>query len=400
MIDLTITSVFFLFCLIIGPLLMAQNIRLRRWSFLIVCLCLFLLSFNNIESLFAMTVFIALPYCYIFIIRRGDVPLWPIILTQLILFIYVNQYAWILSFFNVPVPSFISILGVSYIFFRQLDVLFQVKARLVQTVSIIDYLNYLLSFWTILAGPIQRYRSFIQTFYDEKQPLDNQQSLVCFHRAANGMIKILLLGAFFQYCSSAAYIGILQNGPSWKYIIAIFYCFPLFLYFNFSGYCDVVIGMAKWAGFTIPENFDRPYLSRDMIEMWNRWHITMSQWLRDYVYQPLFKVLISGIFRNYISFSQYLSIFITFSLVGIWHGTTLNFIVFGLLQGLGMAASMIYRDTCKNLLGRERYKLYYNNKWVANIERFVTLNFWCFTFLFFQFDVVVMLNALGKLFGI
>jgi hypothetical protein len=151
MIDLAITSIFFLFCLIIGPLLMAQNLHLRRWSFLIVCLCLFLLSLNNFESLAAITVFVAFPYCYLYVVRRWDAPLWPAILIQLLLLIYINKYTWILSFFGIPIPFFITLVGISYIFFRQLDVLFQFKAQLVETVPLIDYLNYLLSFWTILA---------------------------------------------------------------------------------------------------------------------------------------------------------------------------------------------------------------------------------------------------------
>ena len=187
-----------------------------------------------------------------------------------------------------------------------------------------------------------------------------------------------------MYLSDHAYAHLVSS-PSLLYLLGIFYCFPLYVYFNFSGYCDIVIGMARWAGFIVPENFDRPYLSRDMIDMWARWHITLSQWVRDYVYQPLFKFFLSGPLRNYLSASQYVSIFITFFLVGIWHGTTLNFVVFGLLQGIGMAFSMIYRDICKKRLGKERYASFYNNKWVENGERFVALHFWCFTFLFFQY---------------
>jgi D-alanyl-lipoteichoic acid acyltransferase DltB (MBOAT superfamily) len=222
--------------------------------------------------------------------------------------------------------------------------------------------------------------------------VSDEDALRCFHRAANGFLKILLIGSFFLDMQRQFSFFFSSSGSPIRFLalLGFFYCFPLYLYFNFSGYCDVVIGMARWAGFSIPENFDRPWLSRDMIEMWNRWHITLSQWLRDYVYQPLYKSLISGPFRNHLSFSQYMSIFVTFFLVGIWHGTTLNYLLFGLLQGLGMAFSMLYRDVCKKYMGKERYKSYYNNKWVTNVERFVTLNFWCFTFLFFQYDISKM----------
>ena len=86
--------------------------------------------------------------------------------------------------------------------------------------------------------------------------------------------------------------------------------------------------------------------------------------------------------------------------MGLWHGSSLNFVVFGLLQGLGMAFSMVYRDVCKKRLGKVKYDLFYKNKWVENIERFVTLNFWCFTFLFFQYDVFKMSAALLTIVGI
>jgi D-alanyl-lipoteichoic acid acyltransferase DltB (MBOAT superfamily) len=402
MIDLAITSIFFLFCLIIGPLLMAKNLQLRRWSFLFVCLCLYLLSLNNLESLTAITVFVAFPYCYLYVVRKWNAPLWPAILFQLLVLIYINKYTWILSFFGIPIPSIISLVGVSYIFFRQLDVLFQVKAQLVQTVSLIDYLNYLLSFWTILAGPIQRYGEFIKEFYEDKKPVNDEDALRCFHRVANGFLKILLIGSFCLYMQEQFYSFFSESTSPIRLLafLGFFYCFPLYLYFNFSGYCDVVIGMARWAGFLIPENFDRPWLSRDMIDMWNRWHITLSQWLRDYVYQPLFKSLLSGPFRNHLSFSQYLSIFFTFFLVGIWHGTTMNYLIFGLLQGMGMAFSMIYRDMCKKYMGKERYKSFYNNKWVENVERFITLHFWCFTFIFFQYDISKISPHMVALFGV
>lgn len=400
MIDLTITSFLLWLCLLLGPLIMVKNLRIRSLSFLIVSLALFISSIDNWQSALAIIIFISFPYIFIRILQKFKIPVWPAVIFQVAAFIYINKYMWILNIFGIPIPTVISFLGVSYILFRQLDIIFQVKARLVGEVPVTDYLNYLFSFWTILAGPIQRYRDFIQTFYSQKTPLNREESLACFHRAANGMIKILLFGAFFQYCSNTAYIGLLERGPSLKYILAIFYGFPLFLYFNFTGYCDVVIALARWAGFQIPENFDRPYLSRTVVEFWNRWHITLSQWFRDYVYQPLFKYLISGPMSKHIQISQYFSIFFTFLLVGIWHGTTLGLVIFGILQGLGMAASMIYKDLCVKKMGKARYKSYQEKRWVAYSERFITLHFMFFCTLFFQYDAISILNSIRKLLGV
>ena len=78
----------------------------------------------------------------------------------------------------------------------------------------------------------------------------------------------------------------------------------------------------------------------------------------------------------------------------------MNYVIFGLLQGFGMAFSMLYRDVCKKYMGKERYKSYYNNKWVENVERIVTLNFWCFTFLFFQYDISKISSYAVALIGV
>jgi D-alanyl-lipoteichoic acid acyltransferase DltB (MBOAT superfamily) len=373
---------------------MAKSVKLRKYSFLFVSLGLFILTLGNWQSALIILFFVSFPYCYVKVLQKWNFSVWPAIIIQLAVFIYANKYGWILTFLGIPIPTVIKVLGISYIFFRQFDILFQVQAKLVENVPIIDYLNYLFSFWTILAGPIQRYKDFIYSFYSEKMPLDTKDSLSCFHRAANGMIKILLLGAFFQYCSDAAYLGILAHGISLKYFVAMLYCFPLYLYFNFSGYCDVVIAMARWAGFSLPENFDKPYLSRTVIDFWNRWHITLSQWARDYIYQPLFKYLISGPMSKYVQTSQYFSIFITFFLIGLWHGNSINLVIFGFLQGIGMALSMIYRDICIKKMGKAGFKIYQENKWVTAIERFITLNFMCFSILFIQYDVFAILKPL------
>ena len=399
MIEITVSSFYFLFCLIIGPLLMTKNLKLRQWSFLVVSIFLFSLSIYNLESLFAVTLFLITPYIYLLLVQKKDIPLWPGIILQICLLIYVNKYSWILSFFNIPIPNFITFLGASYIFFRQLDILFQVKSNLVQKVPLVDYLNYLLSFWTILAGPIQRYRDFIKEFYKEIPQVSDTETLKCFHRATNGMFKVILIAPFFLYIKEPSYL-LFQAGNSFIFFLIFFYSFPIYLYINFSGYCDVVIGMAKWAGFSIPENFDRPYLSRDMVEFWNRWHITLSQWLRDYLYQPLFKYLLSGPLQKHILISQYISIFITFFFAGLWHGTNINSILFGLFQGIGMSLSMIYRDICKRFLGKKRYKSFYDNKAVMYVERIITLHYVCFTLLVFQYDFTKIFSYLALIIGV
>jgi D-alanyl-lipoteichoic acid acyltransferase DltB (MBOAT superfamily) len=397
MFSLNLTSGIFIFLLCLGPFLMNLGQKKRRIAFLLINSGLFfycMTLFPQINILLIFFILFPLPYADMII--KKSMKAWPAIILLILTFIYLKGYGRLLGApFLKDIPN-VDLLGLSYILFRQIDFLLQVEAGKVKKVVIIDYFNYLLSFWTIIAGPIQRYRDFVNNFENADPRFDSRESLKCLHRAANGFLKVLLIGAFFKELSDASYAQMVSKGFSYWQFLKIFYFYPLYVYFNFSGYCDVVIAMAKWVGFAIPENFDRPYLSRNMIDFWNRWHITLSQWVRDFVFQPLFKFLLTNGFSRWDSLAKYVSIFITFFLVGLWHGSKINFVIFGLLQGGGMAVSMLYIDVSKKILGRERYKHYENNIIIALIERIVCIHFICFTFLFFEYNIGSMISWIGK----
>ncbi|KJU86482.1 membrane bound O-acyl transferase MBOAT family protein [Candidatus Magnetobacterium bavaricum] len=395
--NLTITSGVFILILIIAPCLRI-NSSSRKYLFLIVNIFLYTICLEGIIPFLAILIFINIPYVYMLLVRKYRLPLFPIITLLLIMFIYMKGYIWIVK----PVIGndllfLYKLLGLSYIFFKIIDILIHVNAGLIGQLEYINYINYLFSFWTIMAGPIQRYNEFINSFNANIQEITQEESLKYLHRAANGFIKILLLSVFFKNIADSRYDISLIEGFTKSRFLSIYYCIPLYLYFNFSGYCDVVIAMAKWAGFDIPENFDKPYLSRDMIDFWNRWHITMSQFLRDYVYQPLFKYYITHFLPKNVGIAQYVSIFVTFFLAGLWHGVTINFLIFGLLQGLGMSFSMIYRYSIRKYLGKLKYEKYVNNQKIVLIETFVCLHFICYTALYYAYDVKTIFLAQLKI---
>jgi D-alanyl-lipoteichoic acid acyltransferase DltB (MBOAT superfamily) len=387
--DITISSPIFLILLLSGPMLMRTTEAVRRYLFLIINIGLYAAYLNKAEEAAWILIFVLLPFIYIKLIHKRSIPVWPMIVIILSIFCYLDYFGK---------PSTIKLLGLSYMLFRQIDILIQINSNLIPKIDIIDYLNYLFSFWTIMAGPIQRYNEYLESFYSKKITSSNEEILQYLHRAANGMIKLLLIGAFLKNASDEAfqYLCIVDNHSA-KNLIVFFYCFPLYAYFNFSGYCDVVIAMAKIAGFDIPENFDKPYLARNLIEFWNRWHITLSLWIRDYVFQPLVKFLIKRNNSKHVSTIQYLSIFITFFIVGIWHGTTFNYVIFALLQGFGMAATMFYRDFLRKFLGKLRYTDYVNNRKIAFVERIVCLHFMFYSVLYFGYDLNELLSLQLKL---
>lgn len=401
MVTVSIDSLWFLLLLLAGPLFfVARRPEIRSAVFLTASCGLYLLAMKSWKEFAGILIFLALPLVYIHLSKKRPMLLWPFVAGLIVLFVYLNGYTWLTGV--VPADKaifFPRIFGLSYILFRQIDVMVHVRAETVGNVKIRDYLNYLFSFYTVIAGPIQRFSGFLTSF-ENAEPLSRKEDILReLHRAANGMLKALVLGVLFKDISDSAFEKMLIHGGDIGSLVTILYCYPLFIYFNFSGYCDLVIALGRWAGFTIPENFRRPYMARNMIEFWNEWHITLSEWLRDFLYQPLFKYLLSGPLAKHLYAAQYASIFVTFFVAGIWHGTTFNFVVFGILHGLGMALSMMYRDRMINYLGKKGYKKYREKKKVAFIERLVTLHFVCFTFLFFEYNLSRMwsfiLNALG-----
>lgn len=159
--------------------------------------------------------------------------------------------------------------------------------------------------------------------------------------------------------------------------------FPVYLYMNFSGYTDVMIGAGGLLGFKVPENFNHPYLARNVLEFWDRWHISVSHWIRDYVFMTSYKAAASN-FPRVARYAGYALLFVALFLAGVWHGTTENFVVFGLLNGVGAAVARMYGDGLRRLLGHKRFQAYLQNRLIRWIAVLITLHFMCLSLLFFS----------------
>ena len=145
------------------------------------------------------------------------------------------------------------------------------------------------------------------------------------------------------------------------------------IYCDFSGYSDMAIGMAKWMGFTINENFDSPYQSSSITEFWRRWHISLSSWLKDYLY-----ISLGG--NRVGKFRQYINLMITMLLGGLWHGASFNFIVWGGMHGLALAF-----DKMRMSLFPDNPKSKIRNSQLAKLVGvIITFHFVCFCWIFFK----------------
>jgi len=224
-------------------------------------------------------------------------------------------------------------LGFSYIAFRLIHTLRDRMTGRLPRVSLLEYFDYVLFLPTLSAGPIDRVEHFIQD-------LRKSTKINAGDFAEGG--KRLVIGLFkkFALADSLALIALNAvnagqvKSSGWMWLILYAYAFQI--YFDFSGYTDIAIGMGRWLGIRLPENFAHPYLKPNLTLFWNSWHITLAQWFRAYFFNPFTRWLRSA--KRPIQ--QWLIILLgqlgTMLLIGLWHGITWNFALWGVWHALGM----------------------------------------------------------------
>jgi D-alanyl-lipoteichoic acid acyltransferase DltB (MBOAT superfamily) len=271
-------------------------------------------------------------------------------------------------------------IGLSYMAFRLSHLAMEVRNELVPVPTFAEYLSFAFFVPTISIGPISPYRIFWHSLHKpDRSVTPVGRSLF---RMLIGGVKYLLLASLVQQLS---YGALLRDGhphpPIDLPVAAIAFC--LYLYLNFSGYCDLAIGSAGLLGIEVPENFDHPFTSRNIQEFWNRWHITLSHFMRDMVFSPLCKTLITRFGPGFAPHAIGISIFMVFLLMGAWHGLAWNFIIYGCLHGLGVAGCHYYTLALKKRLGKKGYAAYMANRWIRWASTSITFLFVTGTLLFF-----------------
>jgi membrane protein involved in D-alanine export len=237
------------------------------------------------------------------------------------------------------IPLFVSsyqifFLGLSYVTFRCLDVIIGIQDNLIEAISPVQYLAFLLFFPTISSGPIDRFRRFSE---DWNRDRTREQFLLDLdggiHRIFTGFLyKFILAALIKQY-----WLDPVAQGMSIGHIASYMYAYAFYLFFDFAGYSAFAIGFSYIFGIHTPENFNRPFLSRDIREFWNRWHMSLSYWFRDHIYNRfVFAALKGHWFKNRYT-ASYLGYILTMGLMGLWHGTSLNYLVYGLYHGILLA---------------------------------------------------------------
>lgn len=262
-------------------------------------------------------------------------------------------------------------LGISFYTFQALTYTIDVYRRDAKaTSSILAYLTAVSFFPTILAGPITRPASLIAQFEKKDKgllPADGGRALFLI---SLGLIKKLLIADYLADNLVNRVFDLPKLYSGFEVLIGV-YGYAVQLYYDFSGYSDIAIGSALLLGLKLPVNFNRPYESENIADFWRRWHISLSSWLRDYLYFSL-----PGLRSKWKIFT-YSNLVITMLLGGVWHGASWNFAAWGLLHGVALALQRAFQVFRKNAKPSA-------NPIARFLRIFVTVHFVCFAWVFFR----------------
>tara|TARA_R110002126_G_scaffold4971_21_gene26057 strand:- start:3493 stop:5166 length:1674 start_codon:yes stop_codon:yes gene_type:complete len=401
------SPLFFLACFVAGIICFHRDRPYWKIGFLAFNFGFVATFFSTVETILPLALFCISGFVAIRISERyrGIAALWAIILALLILFIFLKKYEITGSqaAFEFDYPT----IGLSYILFRILHLVIDSREGAInRSPTLLEYLNYVLFFLTFVSGPINRFNEFQEDQDSKPRNIPGNEIAAALDRIVVGLLKVFLVSV----CAYQVYLNLpltIASDPpgtgfalrlpdivqfwfstdagdstlrfSLRYMLRCF-AFLVYMYFNFSGYMDIVIGVGRLLGFRIPENFNAPFAANSFMEFWSRWHITLSDWFRTYLFNPLLKTLAANTSsRNAGPYLAVPSFFVTFFIMGIWHGTTPAFVVYGLMLAVGVSVNMAFKTFMQRLLGRKVYNSYSGRTVCKNISRATMIAFFAFS---------------------
>lgn len=275
-------------------------------------------------------------------------------------------------------PLDLNWLGFSYVAFRLIHTLRDRQTGLLPALSLRDYLTYVIFFPAYIAGPIDRAERFQKDMaaLPERERWDGERWLNGISRIASGLFKKFVIADSLALGLALNPVNAAQTEATvWLWVLL--YGYALRLFFDFAGYSDIAIGIGILFGVKLPENFNAPYLKTDITTFWKSWHMTLSDWARFYVFTPLSR----GLLRRkpkpptlVIVLIAHLATMIT---IGLWHGITINFLIWGIWHAAGLFVHKVWTDRTRKwereLSKRAgRYRVYRGTAWVITVQ-FVVL---------------------------
>jgi len=281
----------------------------------------------------------------------------------------------------------LAFIGISYMSFKTIQIMLEISDGLIkEKISVKDYLQFLLFFPTVSAGPIDRSRRFLKEI-NEVMPRKEYLEL-----AGDGVYRIVLGLLYKIVLSTYVYqmLLALSNTGTVVYSIKYMYLYTLYLFFDFAGYSLMAVGSSNILGIQTPMNFNKPFLSVDIKDFWTRWHITLSTWLRDFVFsRVLMQVIRKKWFKNRLHNATY-AYMINMLVMGFWHGLSVSYIVYGFYHGVLMAGFEVYQKKSNF------YKKNKNKNWYKLLSWFVTMNLVMIGFFIFSGEPYKILLTILK----
>ena len=281
----------------------------------------------------------------------------------------------------------LAFIGISYMSFKTIQIMLEISDGLIkEKITVKDYLQFLLFFPTVSAGPIDRSRRFLKEI-NEVMPRKEYLEL-----AGDGVYRIVLGLLYKIVLSTYVYqmLLALNNTGTVVYSIKYMYLYTLYLFFDFAGYSLMAVGSSNILGIQTPMNFNKPFLSVDIKDFWTRWHITLSTWLRDFVFsRVLMQVIRKKWFKNRLHNATYAYI-INMLVMGFWHGLSVSYIVYGFYHGVLMAGFEVYQKKSNF------YKKNKNKNWYKLLGWFVTMNLVMIGFFIFSGEPYKILLTILK----
>lgn len=276
------------------------------------------------------------------------------------------------------VDNLVSFLGISYLTFRAVQIIIETRDGLIKKqLSIYQLVNFMLFYPTISSGPIDRFRRFQK---DEEKRWTPEEYKELLYKGINKIFLGFLYKFIIGYCINTYFImnlGTIADGK-FSYHLLYMYSYSLYLFFDFAGYTAFAVGISYMMGIRSPENFNKPFISRNIKDFWNRWHMSLSFWFRDYVFMRfVFLMKKKRWIQNKMLVSN-LGYILLFLLMGVWHGLEIQYIIYGAYHALMMTGFNFFETWNK------KHKRWPTGRAMTIVSIIITFHVVCFGFYLFS----------------